>query len=144
MALSVFEKKTKMPDDADLSQALGDLFFIWKNIREFVLANAPDISEEWNYSGKSLGWGFRLRNPKKVIVYLIPSEGYFKIGFVFGPAATEEVMRSTVSDEIKTIIDSAVVYAEGRGFRIDVKDESMLEDLFKLIRIKLGIRSPHK
>lgn len=144
MALSIFEKKTKMPGDEDLSRVLGDLLLIWKDIKEFVLQNSADVYEEWNYSGKSFGWSFRLRNPKKVIIYMTPCENMFKVSFVFGPAATEEAIRSNISDEIKYLIESAKVYTEGRGIRIDVTDRSKLEDIHRLILIKLGIKNSDK
>lgn len=142
MALSVFEKKTAAPGEEDLARVLGNLHPLWNELKRFVLTSAPDVYEEWSFSGKSSGWGFRLKNPKKVILYLTPCNGIFKAGFVFGPAATEEIMRSnTISEEVKEIVDSAKVYAEGRGVRFDVTDESRIEDLKRLIEIKLGIKN---
>ena len=47
-------------------------------------------------------------------------------------------MSSQVSDVIKTELDSAKVYAEGRGIRIDVKDPMIIDDIKQLIDIKLA------
>jgi hypothetical protein len=60
------------------------------------------------------------------------------VAFVFGEKAANEALGSNISDSIKNEISSARVYAEGRGFRIEVKDDSMLEDIKKLIEIKLA------
>ncbi|MGE5425338.1 MAG: DUF3788 domain-containing protein [Syntrophothermus sp.] len=144
MALSVFEKKASIPGEEDILKALGTSYSLWKELTEFVLENGPDITKEWNFSGKNFGWSMRLQNPKKVIIYLTPCRDHFLASFVFGPAATEEAMRSSVSDKIKEIIDSAKVYAEGRGFRIPVTDVMVLEDLKKLVLIKLGIKHNQK
>ena len=137
MALSIFTDKTHTPQDADLEKILSQTYLIWISIKKFVLAKSGSITEQWNNSGTSSGWGFRLRDKKRAIVYMIPCEGYFKIGLVFGEKATQEALNSDISEEIKTIIKTAKVYAEGRGFRIDIKDTGLLEDIKKLIEIKM-------
>ena len=40
-------------------------------------------------------------------------------------------------ESIKQELSSAKVYAEGRGIRIDVKDNLIVPDILKLIEIKL-------
>jgi hypothetical protein len=93
--------------------------------------------EEWKYSGKKFGWSFRINDKKRVIVYLLPREAYFKVAFVFGQKATDAIVNSTISDTIKHELLSAKAYAEGRGIRIDVRGAEVLEDIRNLIEIKL-------
>ena len=137
MALSIFDDKSMIPGNDDLSRVLGDKYELWTDIKEFVCKKFPDVSEEWNYSGKNYGWGFRLKDKKRVIVYMIPCSGFFKAGLVYGENATREALNSTISKEIKTIIENAKVYGEGRGFRIDVANNDILVNIKKLITIKL-------
>lgn len=47
-------------------------------------------------------------------------------------------MKSHIANSIKTELDSAKVYAEGRGIRIDVVDKMIISDIKELIDIKLG------
>jgi hypothetical protein len=101
-----------------------------------VLALYPEAVEEWSYT-KSGGWNFRMKDKKRAIIYLIPKDNCFNAALVFGRKATDEVMASPVSAEIKAELESAKVYAEGRGIRIEVKDEKMTEDVKKLIDIKI-------
>jgi hypothetical protein len=68
---------------------------------------------------------------------LLPREKYFLVAFVFGEKATREAHDSTIAPEIKATIQSARVYAEGRGFRIEVRNETIVNDIKKLIDIKL-------
>jgi hypothetical protein len=68
----------------------------------------------------------------------MPLSKYFKVSFVFGEKATKEALDSKLSDSIKEIIQSAKVYAEGRGFRIDIKNRKMMQDIKRLIDIKMG------
>jgi len=50
------------------------------------------------------------------------------------------VRKSDISQGIKDIIESARVYAEGRGFRIEVRDKELMNDMKKLININFHIR----
>jgi hypothetical protein len=137
MALSILDNKAIEPNDEQLANVLGNSINIWNSIKEFVHQQYPDVIEEWNYSGKNYGWGFRLKNKKRVLVYLTPCEGFFKVALVFGGNATNEALNSSVSNELKTIIKEAPVYAEGRGFRIEVNNFDILDDIKILIKIKL-------
>jgi hypothetical protein len=137
MALSIFENKEKQPAEKDLQKVLGEKYEIWNAIKAFVLKNYPEAAEQWNFSGKAFGWGFRLRDKKRVIIYLTPCDGFFKTSLVFGQKAFDEIMSSKINFEIKTILEAAPVYAEGRGFRIDVTDDKFLKDIQQLILYKL-------
>ena len=137
MALSIFDDESTTPGSGDLSRVLGNKYELWNEIKAFVYKNFPAATEEWNCSGKNSGWGFRLKDKKRAIIYLIPCSGFFKIGLVYGEKATREALNSTVSKEIKSIIENAKVYGEGRGFRIDITNYEILEDIKNLITIKL-------
>jgi hypothetical protein len=65
-------------------------------------------------------------------------EGYFKVTFVFGQKATDAIMASDISDEIKQPLQEARVYAEGRGISIDIKDDHLMKDINLLIDTKLA------
>ncbi|MPM97860.1 hypothetical protein SDC9_145040 [bioreactor metagenome] len=47
------------------------------------------------------------------------------------------IMNSIVANEIKTELNSAKVYAEGRAIRVDIKDNVIIKDIRELIDIKL-------
>ena len=111
---------------------------LWNTIRNYVHTAYPGAVDEWNYSGQKFGWSFRIKDKKRVIVYLLPREGYFKTAFVFGQKATNAILDSTIDKQIREELQSAKVYAEGRGIRIDVRDSQVLEDVKRLIAIKLA------
>ena len=107
------------------------------NIIEFVFQSYPKAEVVWSFSGAKYGWSLRLKEKKRAIVYLIPCKGFFKLGIVFGEKATSDCRKSELSGIIMEQIEAAPVYAEGRGIRIEVKDSSFLNDIKKLILIKL-------
>lgn len=137
MDISVFTDKNKTPGDEDVKAALGKTWPLWQNIREYVHAQYPKATEEWKYPGDKYGWSFRLNDKKRVIVYLLPRDKYFKVALVFGEKASEAVMASHISEEIKNELMVAKPYAEGRGIRIDVKSEAILKDIKTLVDIKI-------
>lgn len=137
MDVSVFTDKKITPADKDLLDVLGDSNLLWKAIRNYAHEKYPGAVDQWSHSGEKYGWNFRIKDKKRAIVYLLPRKGYFKAAFVFGEKATDAVMLSAVSNEIKSELSSAKAYAEGRGIRIDVMNKDIVVDIKQLIDIKI-------
>ncbi|MDX2443351.1 MAG: DUF3788 domain-containing protein [Bacteroidales bacterium] len=138
MDISIFTDKARIPINDDLSEPLGETFSYWMSLREYVYQKYPTATEGWNYPGKKYGWSFRIKDKKRAIIYFLPREKYFMVAFVFGGKATEQILSSDISEEIRTGLKNAKVYAEGRGIRIDVKDDTNVPDIKKLVEIKLA------
>jgi hypothetical protein len=137
MDKSIFDNNKRIPDNDDLSDKLGNTHYLWSLINEYVFLKYPEALSEWSFPGEKYGWSFRIKDKKRAIIYLLPRDRFFKVAFVFGQKAFEKIMKSEISDTIKKELESARVYAEGRGIRIDVKDEMILNDIKELIDIKL-------
>ncbi len=138
MDISVFIDKSVVPANSDVKSVLPDQYDLWMKIRDFVCEKYPAAVEEWNFPGKKYGWSFRIKDKKRAIIYFLPRKGYFKVAFVFGQKATSTIMESDISEEIKTDLSNARVYAEGRGIQVQVKGEESLADIKKLVEIKLA------
>ena len=138
MDQSIFTDKARPPQPADLAAALGTRHQLWQELCDLALSKYPKAISEWYFPGAKWGWNFRIKDKKRAIVYLLPREGHFLAAFVFGERAYEAVMESPVSKDIKEDLQAARPYTEGRGIRIEVKDEKRLQDLDQLIRIKLA------
>ena len=137
MDISVFVDKKMIPTTENLIESLTDTYELWKNLTGYVHLKYPSAIDEWKYSGDKYGWSFLIKDKKRVILYLLPRDKFFKTAFVFGQKATDAVMNSPISDKIKSELKSARVYAEGRGIRIDVDNEIIINDIKKLIDIKI-------
>ena len=137
MDTSIFMDKSIKPSDTDLKSALGKNYSFWCLISEYVYSQYSNSVSEWKYPGAKYGWSFRIKDKKRVIVYLLPRKGFFKAAFMFGQKASDEIIKSNVSNEIKEELRNARVYAEGRGIRIDVKSKVAIKDIKLLINIKL-------
>jgi len=134
---SIFTNKSVKPTEQELEQALGSTFPLWQALINYTQTLYPEPVQEWNYSGDKYGWSFRLKDTKRVIVYLLPRDKFFKVALVFGQKATDKILESSLSEAIKTELAAAKPYAEGRGIRIDVRNNTILPDLEQLIAIKI-------
>lgn len=128
--------KAVQPAESDLMEKLGSSYRLWDEMKNWTLDYLKNAAEEWSFPGKKYGWCFRIKEKKRNIIYFIPLDGYFKVALVFGQKATDQIMASDISTTIKTELMEARVYMEGRGIRIDVRDDSNLNDIKTLIRIK--------
>jgi hypothetical protein len=136
--ISIFQDKATVPTDKDLVNCLGSTFNLWHQLQNFVMDKYPKGLVEWKYPGKKYGWNFRIKDKKRVIIYFLPRNNYFKVAFIFGQKATDIILTGDISSEIRNELEQATKYIEGRGIRIDVKDELKMTDIKKLIEIKLA------
>lgn len=135
---SVFMDKAVIPNEVDLNRVLGSTVGLWKDIHKFVFEKYPSGLEDWNFPGKKYGWSFRIKDKKRAIIYFLPRQDFFKVAFVFGQKAFDAVMLSDIDKDIKTTLQQAVKYAEGRGVSLDVRSKDQFLDIKKLIEIKLA------
>jgi hypothetical protein len=138
MALSVFDDKSKLPQNDELAKALGRASTHWEVLKNHLSSMYEPITEEWVYSGKPWGWALRLKQKKRAIVYLTPCEGYFYAGFAFGEKAVKAARQSDLPVSVMSIIDSAKKYAEGRAVRIEIRNVKAVSAVKKLVSIKMA------
>ena len=132
-----FDDKAKPPDDAALSGALGTGKKLWDAFVRHIAQEYGPITEEWGFY-KS--WSLRLRRKKRTIVYLLPRDGHFLCAYVFGEKAANEARRAELPSDVARVIEEATVYAEGRGFRLEVRKKRDVETMKKLAAIKMANR----
>ena len=125
---SIFTDKKITPTEAQLKTALGETYDHWQALANYTLSLHAEAKTLWHYSGEKFGWSFRISDAKRVL----------KVAFVFGQKATDAVLKSDIADSIKNELMAAKPYAEGRGIRIPVTNESQINDIKRLITIKIS------
>ena len=138
MSEVTFNDKNKKPDNKILDDKIGNNFKYWEEIKKHVKEKYDNISEEWKFYGKNYGWQLKTFLKKRNLFFLIPLDNYFKIVFVFGNKAVEEIEKSKISSELIGNVVNAKKYAEGRGLLIEVKSKKYIADIKKLIEIKIN------
>lgn len=136
MALSSFDNKEISPNDQTLDEMLGESSGFWSSLKEQLQEKYGPLAEEWNFSGKAYGWSFRLKQAKRVLIYMTPCEGYFLASFALGERVCSVGRNTGLQPSVVELIDSAPKYAEGRGVRIPVKTKDDVDDVVKLAGAK--------
>ena len=93
MALSIFEDQSTQSTQVMIEHTLGERYADWQKIIGFVKQHHKAAEEVWNYM-KSYGWSLRVKDAKRVLVYLTPGDKKFIVSLVFGRKATEEAFAS--------------------------------------------------
>lgn len=137
-ALSCFADRSAAPSESDVRDALGGSGVSWHALIRRIEKNHPNLRQVWGYTSKSTGWGLRLMQGERVIVYMTPCIGHFLVSFALGEKAVREIARAGLPKHITDVIEAAKKYAEGRGVRFRVENGDDLEALEKIAAIKIA------
>ena len=138
MATSVFDDKSKTPDDKSLGRVLKDTEPVWKQISAHLDAEYGEIRKQWKHYGQKSGWVVKVIQKKRTIFYLIPHDGYFDLSFVFGDKAVAAAEKSPLPQKLLEELRAARRYVEGRGLSVPVKSSRALKSIKTLVAIKLA------
>jgi hypothetical protein len=121
MALSCFGDKSAPPSEDALTAALGTSAGLWRALIARIGERFAPLDAIWGFSGKSAGWGLRLRQGSRTILYMTPREGHFLASFALGEKAVALAEASKLPRDVRAIIERAPKYAEGRGVRLEIR-----------------------
>jgi len=138
MESSIFADKSIQPDNDRLSQLLGETGKFWETIKNHIKEKHGDVTEEWKFYSAKYGWTLKTLLKKRNLFFFTPLAGYFRIGFVFGDKAVVAIEQSDLPDDIINELKNARQYAEGRGLQITVKNQEHVENVIKLIDLKVN------
>jgi hypothetical protein len=134
MALSAFDDKSRPPTPDRVAKVLGKARAAWDALRTDPALSG--LREEWGFTSKASGWGLRLRDDERVIVYMTPREGRFLVSFALGEKAVAAARAAGLPAELLAAIDAAPRYAEGRGVRVEVRSLKDARGIAALAGIK--------
>lgn len=134
MALSAFDDKSHQPRDAEVSAVLGLAAPLWRG----VLGELRALHPHWGFTSRSTGWGLRLKQGERTILYLTPCRGHFLASAALGGSAVDAAHAAGVPAALRAAVDAAPQHPEGRGVRLDVKDPAGVPLVVALAKLKLG------
>jgi len=137
MSASIFEDKLVEPTEHMLQEELGDTYKYLEQVKREITNASGGVTPEWKYYGQKSGWTLKLYAKKRNILFVTPCHGFFCTSLVFGDRAVDAIIQSTLSDSIKQEVFAAPKYAEGRGIRLEVKNQDQCDVLLELIRVKI-------
>ncbi len=138
MGLSAFDDKSSQPKEEEVAAMLGKAYGAWSELKAHISTQFAPLVIEWGYASKSTGWGLRLKQEKRTVLYMTPCKGYFLASFALGEKAVKAAQASGLPAAALAAIESAPKYAEGRGVRLEVKTKRDLKAIEKLAEIKMA------
>ena len=138
MALSFFDDKAAPPSEAALRDALGASSGAWEELIRRIAARFPPLDPVWGFASKSTGWGLRLKQGDRTILYMTPCRDYFLASFALGEKAVQAARASNLAQVILDAIERAPRYAEGRGVRLEIRKPRDLAAVEKIAIAKMG------
>lgn len=138
MAMGIVRDREHRPDVENVRTALGYLEEQWFDLKQRLASEFDPVDEQWVYSGRNRGWSRRLKRRRRAVVYLTPCDGFFRASFALGEKAAAPANDSRLPADLKTLIEQAPKYAEGRAVRIEVHGPGMVPHIVELARIKMA------
>ena len=138
MALSALDAKPHPPTEEELVAMLGSAYAHWKDLKKRIASQFTPLSIGWGFSSKATGWGLRLKQEKRAVLYMTPCKGYFLASFALGEKAVKAAKTNGLPASVQSVIDNARKYAEGRGVRLEVRNARDVQNIEKLAQIKMA------
>jgi len=122
------------PSDEVLAAALGDSYGAYETFTQKL----PDfgIETEWRYYNDGKSWLRKNNYKKKNMFWLSVWDGFFKVALFFTQKTNSGIYDLQISDEIKTRFTNEKHIGKLIPLVIEVHDESVLEDAYKVIAYK--------
>jgi len=137
MSDGVFKDKTVKPDDNSLEKVLGRNWILWGKITSHLEENYSPIEKEWKFYNPKSGWVLKMIRKKRNLFFFYPYQDYFRVGFVYGDRAVEAAANYGLREETLVSLREARKYAEGRGISLDIDDDEDVDEVKRLIRLKV-------
>jgi hypothetical protein len=128
----------KIPSHEDIEKLIGcSAVAAWDELIEYVVANY-ELESIWDDGGKHAIWEVKYRRSGKTLCAFYVKDGYFTILIVFGKSEREkfELRKGDFSSEVVELYENTHQYHDGRWLWVYLKDQSLVEDVKKLIVIK--------
>lgn len=136
---NAFLGKRDQPTDAEIDAVLGPAASLWAGIIQQVTTDAGKVTQEWQgIHVNKYGWSLRLRQSGRNIVYLIPCNGCFRVGFSLNDKAVKAAKAARLPQKVADALAAAPHYHEGTGLRVTVYEDGDLAAIRKLTQIKLA------
>lgn len=128
----------KIPTEEELINLLtSEVFSVWQKICDFINDNY-DMNTQWNKVKKGGIYEYKFRKSNKTLCTLYAREKNFGFMIIYGKTEREkfEVERQNFSDGIQSLYDGAKTYHDGKWIMIDLSDDTLLEDIENMLKIK--------
>ena len=116
---------------------LGDTFTEYRELVDLT----PQFEHEWMYYGPKYGWKIKFVGKGKVLLYLTPGEGEFRVGFAVRDTEREALLKSKLPAPMREELKNAKRYPEGYPVRVAVKKKNDSAPVRTVVETLVAMRS---
>ncbi|UQZ90309.1 hypothetical protein C4J81_14290 [Deltaproteobacteria bacterium Smac51] len=130
--------KKEIPSQSELHSLLGkERFEAWSAVCS-AIDSVYEMDKLWNDGGKKWDYEFKYRRGGKTLCTLYARENCFGVLIIFGKDERTkfEALRSQYSDAVQSIYNAATTYHDGKWMMVEMDDNSLLDEVMKLLTIK--------
>ena len=133
------------PSMEDIRSFIGEAKPLWDELVSFIeQAYKSKPQQDYSKCPAQPGWNVKFKKGGKSLCTLYPMQDYFIVLIVVGAReenAVEAAARADVfAGYVKALYQKTVFSAMGKWLMIEVKDETVLEDIKRLIEIRMRPR----
>lgn len=136
----VLTDPTVTPDEELVFARIGKKSIHWNSIKEYLYTRHKEVTEEWKFYNDGKCWLFRYIKKKKTICWIGIQESTFRVGFWLSDKAEPLIEQSDLPESVKDDFRNAKRTKIGRGFNIVMNDQTDVENVIKMVEIKLKIK----
>jgi hypothetical protein len=139
MQTPVLNDKERVPTEQVIFKVIGKTTELWRNLFAYIHITHPDIAEEWRYYNDGKCWLMKVTRKSKTLFWLSVIKGSFIITFYFTDKAEDNIMGSSISDELKEQFRTGKRFNKIRGITVKFKNKKDIDFFKTLLVIKLSI-----
>ena len=137
MSIGIFIEKKHQPTDPEIRQAIDPRISLWEALIDFIRNKYP-VQEDFKFLyGKNYGWARRFRIKGQLLTSLYPVEGGFTAQINLSPTAIEKAQNMKLGKNVQMAIERAHPYPEGRWLFIPVESEKDIQDVQRLLALRV-------
>lgn len=136
MEKPLLNDQNQYPDNAVLSQILGDTMPTWVSFTETIERDFPNYTTEWRFYQDGKSWLFKAFKKTKTICWASVWDKFFKVTFYFNDKAEEVIKSSTLPEAVKQQFFEREKIGKIRPITIEAKSASELLPIKTLLTIK--------
>jgi hypothetical protein len=128
------------PDDELIESLVGKKIVFWNEILTHTETSYKDVSGSWNYYKDGKQWLFKCVQKKKTLFWAAVYEKSFRITFYFGDKAEPVIFDSEIPESMKEGFRNARRFGAIRPISVVVSEQKDVENVIKLVSIKIKIK----
>ncbi len=139
MATIVLNDQSVHPSDEIVFSFIGENKVLWKMLHQKLNEEHKDISTEWRYYNDGKSWLYRGLKKDKVVFWVGVFQDYFNVTFYLSKKAEELIANSELPVKMKQDFEDTKDQ-KFRAIQVAVSNETDIENILKLIKIKLKVK----